>query len=498
MKSKIIVIVSSHLTIERNSDFIKHVANTIGVNHEIKIIENFNKFSLAEIYNKAINDYQSDDSIMVFCHPDIIFKTNYWGRLLLTHFNNSNYGIIGVAGTTNLGTTAKWWSDKQFMIGTVNHTDGLKEWSNQYSESFNGIKSVVTIDGLFIAIDSQKIVNNFDINYGKFHFYDISFCVPNYLNGVDVGVINNIRILHKSIGKTNNEWEKNRIKFSEQYKNELPITIEPEYNEINVELITEPKVSVIIPTKNNFLILKQNIDSWNEIVKYKNYEIIIADTGSDEVTLEKYNEFLSDKIKLIKYDYYNFAKINNDVVKNHISSDTEILLFCNDDIELLNDALSRCVELYNKNKNIGTIGIRLHYKNGSIQHCGIKVKKVKDGLNLTHVDQRKVINYSTNVKNSIGNTGAFLMLNKKLFIECEYFNETYIECLEDVELNFKLLLKNKKNITACDAVAYHYESMSRNKNQGQKERIDSDYFKILEPFYKANKSKLDKYFKINK
>lgn len=495
VKNKITVIVSSHLTNERNSEFIKHVNNTIGVDHEIKIIENFNEFSLAEVYNKAIDEYQSDDNIMVFCHPDIIFKTNYWGRLLLTHFNNSNYGVIGVAGTTNLGTTAKWWADRQFMIGTVSHTDGIKEWTNQFSEPFNGIKSVVMIDGLFIAIDPKKIINKFDTNYGKFHFYDASFCVPNYMNGVDIGVINNIRILHKSVGKTNQEWEENRIKFAEQYKNDLPVFIEPEYNEIDIKLTSEPKVSVIIPTKNNFFILKQNIDSWYEIVKYKNYEIIIADTGSDETTLKKYDEFLSDKIKLAKYDYYNFAKINNDVVKNHVSADTEVLLFCNDDIELLNDALTRCIELYNKHKNIGTIGVRLHYKNGSVQHCGIKVKKVKDGLNLTHVDQKKVINYSTDVKlNSAGNTGAFLMINKDLFTECEYFNETYIECLEDVELNFRCLLKNRKNITACDAVAYHYESMSRNKIQDQKERIDSDYFKILEPFYKTNKNKLNKFF----
>lgn len=74
-----------------------------------------------------------------------------------------------------------------------------------------------------MAVDPIKIKNNFDESFGKFHFYDLSFCLPNYFSGVEIGVITDIRILHKSIGQTNNEWEENRIKFIEKFNNYLPI-----------------------------------------------------------------------------------------------------------------------------------------------------------------------------------------------------------------------------------------------------------------------------------
>lgn len=492
-KNNISIIVSSHLTTEQNSNFIKHIGETIGVNHEVKIIQNFNQYSLSQVYNQAIKEYYKPDNIMIFCHPDIEFKTKNWGKLILSHFRTSDYGIIGVAGTTYLPESGRWWEHKEFMIGVVNHADDKKEWTSVYSQPFNGIKSVTVIDGLFMCVDPDKIKTEFDENYGKFHFYDISFCYNNFVQGVDIGVIYNVRLSHKSIGKTNEDWERNRVSFAE--KNKLPLIVEPEYGYVDVNLTSTPKVGVIIPTKNNFDILKENIDSWNDVVEYENYEIIIADTGSDEDVLSKYPELLSDKIKLIKYDYYNFGKINNDVVKNHISADTDILLFCNDDIELLNDAVTKCVDLFNKYKNAGTIGIRLHYKNGLVQHNGIKITRVKDknGLHLSHVDLKKNIGYSTGVNlKSIGNTGAFLMISKNLFNEIGGFNENYIDCLEDVELNLECLLRNKINITVSDAVAYHYESVSRNRNKDKIDRINDDYFNRLEPFYRNNKTKIDK------
>ena len=56
--------------------------------------------------------------------------------------------------------------------------------------------------------------------------YDVSFCFPNYLDGCNVGVMTDIRITHKSIGQTNQQWEENRKQFAEEYKSELPIEVE--------------------------------------------------------------------------------------------------------------------------------------------------------------------------------------------------------------------------------------------------------------------------------
>lgn len=483
LKNKIMVIFSSHLGDEANNEFISHIHKTIGVNHDVICYTNYNQYSLPEVYNKAIDEYNNENVIMVFLHPDIVIKTQNWGKLLLTKFNNSNYSILGVAGSTYLHDNAIWWHTRDKMVGIVEHTDGINTWVSEYSREKKGhITPVVLIDGLFMAIDCNNIEHRWDEDFKGYHHYDLSLCVPNYLDGCNIGVTTDIRILHKSIGMTNQQWEENRQQFAEKYKDELPFALPPSYKDVKIKLTAEPKVTVIIPTKNNYRYIADNINSWNEVCQYNNYEILIADTGSDETTLNSYSELLEDpKVKLVKYDYYNFAKINNDMVKNHVSEDTKLVLFCNDDIKLLNDALTKCVDVYNKSKNVGTIGIRLHYVDGSIQHNGITLFKDSQGqIRLSHRDIRKMDNYFGGVNyDSVGNTGGFMLIEKELFQMYGGFNEEYIECLEDVELNLKCLLSGLKNITIGDAVAYHYESISRNKISGGENRFMIDYQKLL-------------------
>jgi len=484
-KKKIIVIFSTHLSEEENEKFVSHIDSTIGVDHSVHYYVNYNTHSLPEIYNKAIEEHNEEGAIMVFCHNDIIFKTKNWGKYLLAKFNHLDYQIIGVAGSTYMPESGRWWDDPSKMVGIVEHTNGLREWVSEYCKPFGGVKETVLIDGLFMAVDCNDIEDRFDEDFKGFHFYDISFCVPNWLDGVNVGVVTDIRILHKSVGMTNQEWENNRIQFVEKYKADLPLTVFPPVKEIKKKLTKEPKVSVIIPTKNNFKYLSKNIFSWQDQVKYDNYEIIIADTGSDEEVIKSYDELLSDKVRLVKYDYFNFAKINNDVVKNHVPEDTELILFCNDDIFLLNDALSRCVEIYNsRSDSVGTIGIRLHFGDGSIQHNGISIfRNNQNQVMISHVDFKKTDGYKTEVNySSIGNTAAFLMIKKELFNKIGGFNEKYSECFEDVELNLECFLNKKKNITVSDATAFHYESVSRKKSEEKNKRERDDYINRLYPF----------------
>jgi GT2 family glycosyltransferase len=479
-----------------NTVFINNIIKTIGAKHEVHCIENYNEFSLTSVYNDAIKKYNNDKSVFVFCHPDIVFKTMNWGRILLSKFNSSDFSIIGLAGSTSMPESGIWWENKNTIHGIVEHTDGINTWISNFSSPIKNIQEVVVIDGVFMAIDCNNIVNLFDESFNTYHHYDTSITASNYLDGVNIGVITTIRILHKSVGQTSPDWERNRQLFVEKYKEHLPMSIPPICDEINIiPKENDPKVTVIIPTKNNFEILFSNIKSWHEYVRYKNYSIIIADTGSSEDVLAKYDQIISENISIVKYDYYNFAKINNDVVNNHVNDDTEILLFCNDDIELLNDALSRCVEIYRSDKhNTGTIGIRLHYENSSVQHCGIDAHIKANRLHLSHIDLNKTNDYSIHVNyKSIGNTGAFLMINKNLFSFLGQFNENYIECFEDVELNFKCLINDLKNITVNDAVAYHLESVTRNKNENKLKNLNKDYFDLMVPFYEKNRSKLDQF-----
>ena len=209
-------------------DLIEHFKKSSGYEKGIHVIEKINngERSLAEVYNEIINESPND--IIILTHDDIYFDTKAWYSKITRHFEKTDFGIFGMAGTTHLSETGMWWdpSKRKNMIGIVNHENGGKKWESKYSEAFgNDIRQSVIVDGVFIAIHRGRIKKHFNEDFKGFHFYDLPFCFENHLEGVKVGVITNIRITHKSIGMTNEQWEKNRVLFVEKYSSNLPTKI---------------------------------------------------------------------------------------------------------------------------------------------------------------------------------------------------------------------------------------------------------------------------------
>jgi hypothetical protein len=191
-----------------------------------QVIEKVNngEKSLNQTYNEILQESEND--IVILCHDDLYFETKGWGFKVIEHFQKNDFGILGVAGSTYLPMSGMWWEDKRKMIGIVNHEHEDKKWESKYSEEQGKkIKQTVLIDGLFIAVDKNKIKENFNEKIEGFHFYDLEFCIGNYKKDVKIGVVTNIRITHKSIGMTNEQWEENRRLFAERHKEILPIKL---------------------------------------------------------------------------------------------------------------------------------------------------------------------------------------------------------------------------------------------------------------------------------
>jgi glycosyltransferase involved in cell wall biosynthesis len=209
-----------------DSEFVNLLKKTCGVsNPQIIPIENEGKYSLPEAYNMILE--QATNDIVVLCHDDIYFDSKNWGSKLLKHFKRSpEYGILGLAGSTQLPESAKWWEDFSKMKGIVNHEHEGKKWESKYSASLgNQIDDVVLVDGLFIVLNKKNIKQTFNEEIKGFHFYDVDFSFRNFIDDVKIGVIYDVRVTHKSIGQTNDEWEQNRIKFAEKHKDNLPVKI---------------------------------------------------------------------------------------------------------------------------------------------------------------------------------------------------------------------------------------------------------------------------------
>ena len=76
---------------------------------KVKVIEKINngEKSLAQVYNEILDESETD--IVVLCHDDLYFDSSAWFPKITKHFEKSDYGILGVAGTTYMPKSGMWW-----------------------------------------------------------------------------------------------------------------------------------------------------------------------------------------------------------------------------------------------------------------------------------------------------------------------------------------------------------------------------------------------------
>ena len=498
----ITIIYSTQLTPEENDKFKKHLILSSGLNpKKIQILEfiNHNEYSLSKVYNEGIK--KSIYDIVVCCHNDIKLETG-WAKKLINNFkNNPEYGIIGKAGSCYFPESGVYWERMDLtMVGQVYHQPkGQKKWLSQYSAKLPELIPVVTIDGLFISFDKTKIKHTFDESIGKFHFYDHPFCLSNFLDGVKIGVTSSFDITHESIGQPNDEFHKSKEVFLEKYAKHLPLDLKPEkvyYSDFKEKKLKNVyKVAIVIPTKNYFELIKNGVESFYEKCNENLFHIFIADTGSSYENKELLRQLCEEKnnITLLEYDYYNFAKINNDVVKNHVGHEFSHVLFSNNDIKILNNVIFGMLSFFESNRNVGTLGTRLHFKDNTVQHFGIFASVSNNIFGVSHIGLNSYYGFKNNAVKVIGNTAALMMINKEIFNKIGGFNENYIECFEDVELNFRCISMGLDNYTIGNLVSYHYESQTRNLDPQKFLKLQQDYNKNLLPFVKENFEKLKPY-----
>ena len=485
-----------------NQEFIRYLRDVSGLpEDQLQIIQTVNdgQFGLAEVYNKAIEESTSD--IIVYMHDDVLFKRgDKFGLKILKDFaDNPEFAIIGKAGSCEMPVSGVFWERmNSHMVGRVYHwLDDQPEYLSAYSNKFKHLVPVVTLDGLFIAFDKRKIKHRWDEEFTGFHMYDHSFCIPNYLDGVKLGVTFSFDIIHRSPGATSEAFEIACKQFVAKYGPKLPLELKPstiEFSDRRVQIKEgkQPKVGVVIIHKEKNDLLFQCINSLLEQdPQYKNLTIYIGDTGSSSQKFKEIDTYalnIKEKygitIKLYNLGVYNFAKNNNTLVKEYVDPKTDILLFLNNDVKFLSPTpIGKAVEVFKDKHTLGTLGARLHYGDNSVQHSGMFAYiNPEDGFEITHNHLGYLYTYNSELKEIVGNTGACLFVRKNVFERLGYFNENYISCFEDVELSLKALTSGYTNYIHGDLVAYHYESQTRDEDKDKLVKLQADYEKNLAPW----------------
>ena len=235
---------------------------------------------------------------------------------------------------------------------------------------------------------------------------------------------------------------------------------------VRYEVLNKPLISLVIPTKDGIDVLDACLKSIFDKTTYPNYEIIIADNGSVMQISKDYFakiQAIHPNIHVFLCDGpFNFSLINNQAIFQHAAGEYVVLL--NNDTSIVTpDWLERMVS-YAQLDHVGSVGVRMDYPDGTIQHGGVITGK---GGGFAHRYYRKPGDtkgymFTLTVPNDVACcTAACLMIAKKKYAEVYGMNEELTVQFNDVDLGIKLLEEGYFNVFLPDVVLIHYESKSR-------------------------------------
>ncbi len=184
-----------------------------------------NSTGLPVLYNKIINSTLTDPCILVFMHDDISLLDYYWPERIAEALNK--YQIVGLAGNKRRVPFQPGWAfiDQNFTWDSLDNLSGTIGHGHDHPPKnldFYGPsdQKVILLDGLFLAIKSETLINNniyFDLNF-DFHFYDMDICRQAESKNIICGTWP-ISVTHHSIGSFGSEsWKIAYQKYINKWK----------------------------------------------------------------------------------------------------------------------------------------------------------------------------------------------------------------------------------------------------------------------------------------
>jgi GT2 family glycosyltransferase len=226
-----------------------------------------------------------------------------------------------------------------------------------------------------------------------------------------------------------------------------------------------PLVSLIIPTRNGFHLIKTCIDSIEDKTSYRNFEILVVDNGSDDPEVLDYFSEIQKKpnVEIIRDDRpFNFARLNNLAVTQ---AEGELVGLINNDIEVIEpDWLSEMVGLATRD-GVGAVGAKLLYTDGKIQHGGVVlgVGGVA-GHAFKHYpgDYPGYFSRARLTSSFSAVTAACLVIRKETYLQAGGLDEKNLAiAFNDIDFCLRVRELGLRNVWTPHALLYHHESASR-------------------------------------
>ncbi|PBQ06004.1 glycosyl transferase family 2 [Pseudomonas congelans] len=229
--------------------------------------------------------------------------------------------------------------------------------------------------------------------------------------------------------------------------------------------VSQPLVSLVIPTRNAHALVKQCIDSIKRLTTYTHYEIILIDNGSDEPESLEYFAQLDqeENIRVMRDEGpFNYSALNNAAVR---IANGELIGLINNDIEVISpEWLSEMVSIALQ-PGVGAVGARLWFPDDRLQHGGV-ITGLGGVAGHSHKNLPKgapgYFCRAELIQELSAVTAACLIIRKSTFEQVGGLEEEHLKiAFNDVDFCLKVKEAGYVNVWTPFAELYHHESATR-------------------------------------
>ena len=241
------------------------------------------------------------------------------------------------------------------------------------------------------------------------------------------------------------------------------------YVKVARHLTSVPLVSIIIPTRGDrkriwgvdTCLPANSIASILERSTYTNIEIVVVHdrVGSLDPELECLAE--DPRISVVWYDKpFDFSEKCN---LGAIASRGDVLLFLNDDTEVMSSDWIETMISYLQDQDVGMVGPMTVLEDGRIQSAGHCNNPTPHNLGAGEpIDSVGPFGERVIAREVSGVTGACMTMRRADYFHLGGMSLTLPHSFNDVDLAFKVLSEGKRIIWTPYARLWHFESLSRN------------------------------------
>lgn len=231
------------------------------------------------------------------------------------------------------------------------------------------------------------------------------------------------------------------------------------YHPLNFPWPEQPVVSIIIPAHNEYIYTFNCLKSILENTQDVAYEIILVDDCSNDESNELLQ--LMTGIEVITNNQQQGFVLSCNL--GAAQARGKFLLFLNNDCLVTRGWLQSILELFAVDDQVGLVGAKLIYPDGTLQEAGGIVWRDGSAWNFGRGDtsDKPEYNYVRQVDYC---SGACLAVSKGLFQALGGFDQDYAPAyFEDVDLAFKVKSRGLKVLYQPAAEVVHFEGVSTQK-----------------------------------